>query len=344
MPDRFKIAIIGEAWGEEEALWQRPFIGNAGKQLDSLLLDAGIERNECFVTNVFNLHPDGNRLETLCGNKRDPDCLGHWPALVPGHYLQRRYEGEIDRLLGELEEVRPNLAVLAGNTPCWALLERQAISKIRGTVTHSSRLPWLKCLPIYHPAAVLRQYDLRHVTVLDLIKAKREGDFPELRRPVRELWLEPSLDDIRSFRDEYLARADCIAFDIETARGEITCISFAGSIDRALVVPFHDGRSPTGSYWNTLSEELEAWDLVASILDLPAQKLGQNVLYDTQYLWQVYGIPVRNLAQDTMLLHHSLHPESDKGLGFLGSVYTNEPAWKTERPRGKHETLKRDDE
>lgn len=344
MPERFKIAIIGEAWGEEEAMFQRPFIGNAGKQLDSLLLDAGIDRNECFVTNVFNLHPERNDLATLCGEKRDPDCLGQWQPLVPGKYLRREYEAQVGRLLSELEEVRPNLAVLAGNTPCWALLERQAISKIRGTATYSSRLPWLKCLPIYHPAAVLRQYDLRHVTVLDLIKAKREGEFPELKRPERTLWLEPTLDDIRQFRDEYLARADRIAFDIETARGEITCISFAGSISTAIVIPFHDARSNTGSYWPSLAEELEAWRLVESILDLPAEKMGQNVLYDTQYLWQIYGIPVRNLAHDTMLLHHSLHPESDKGLGFLGSVYTNEPAWKTERPRGKHATLKRDDE
>lgn len=341
---QFKLAIIGEAWGEEEAAWKLPFIGNAGKQLDDLLADAGIKRDECFITNVFNLHPERNRLETLCGGKRDAGVLSDWPALTPGNYLRAEFKREVDRLIGELEEARPNLAVLCGNTPCWALLGRQAISKIRGTCTISSRLPWLKCLPTYHPAAVLRQYDLRHVTVLDWIKAKREAEFPELRRPVRELWLEPSLDDIRTFTDRYLASAEFIAFDIETAGGQITCISFAGSLDRALVIPFHDGRALNGSYWGTLDDELRAWDLVQSILDLPARKLGQNVLYDVFYLWMYYGIPVRNLTDDTMLLHHSLQPESDKGLGFLGSVYTNEGSWKVERPRGKHETLKRDDE
>lgn len=345
MAAAFKLAIIGEAYGEQEALFGAPFIGAAGKQLDSLLEDAGIERSSCFITNTFNLRPSANSndLSALCGGKRDAGIMGEWPPLSPGNYLKREYAPEIARLLQELEEVRPNLAILCGNTPCWALLERTGISKIRGTCTHSSRLPWLKCLPTFHPSAILHQYDLRHVTVLDFIKAKREREFPELIRPRREIWLEPSLQDIRDFKAQFLDGAAFMAFDVETnRRGQITCISFAASVDRALVIPFTDDRKPGRNYWPTLGDELAAWDLVAAVLDLPASKVGQNGLYDCQYTWQSYGIPVRNYNHDTMLLHHSLHPESDKGLGFLGSVYTNEPAWKTERPRGK-ETIKKED-
>lgn len=180
--------------------------------------------------------------------------------------------------------------------------------------------------------------------MLDWQKAKREREFAELRRPLREIWTEPNLEDIREFASKYLANAPVIAFDIETAQGQITCISFAGSVDRAIVIPFWDERNSDGNYWRSLDDELTAWDLVASILGGPAEKLGQNGMYDMQYLWQFYGIPVNNYAHDTMLLHHSLHPESDKGLGFLGSVYTNEAAWKTERGRGKHSTIKREDE
>lgn len=340
---KFKLAIIGEAYGEEEALWKKPFVGAAGKQLDSLLEDTGIKRDECFITNTFNFQPTGNRLETICGEKRDPLALGSWPPLIPGKYLRKEFQGEIDRLVLEMEEVRPNLAILCGNTPCWALLERQAVSKIRGTCTFSSRLPWLKCLPTYHPAAILRQYDLRHVTMLDFLKAKREREFPELIRPRREIWLEPTLEDMREYKRRYLDAATDMAFDIETnRRGQITCISFAASIDRALVVPFFDDRKPKRNYWPTLGDELAAWDLVAEILSLPARKVGQNGLFDIQHLWMIYGIVVVNYDNDDMLLHHSLQPESDKGLGFLGSVYTNEPAWKVERGRGK-ETIKKED-
>lgn len=344
MPPRFKIAIVGEAWGDEEAQWKMPFIGPAGKQLDSILEDAGIVRAECFITNVFNLHPAGNKLETLCvTGKNHPDAASELYPLIPGKYLKKEYMGELDRLHQELREVQPNLAILCGNTPCWALLGQRAISKIRGTASVSSIVSGLKCLPVYHPAAVLRQYDLRHVTVLDFQKAKREGEFPELRRPIRRIEVAESLSDIIGFLEKYLRGSDYISCDIETAGGQITCIGFAPGIDRCLVIPFWDSRKPGGSYWPSLELELAAWDLVQTILRLPAKKLGQNFLYDVSYLWFKYGIEVTNIADDTMLLHHALQPEENKGLGFLGSVYCNEPAWKAERARGK-KTLKREDD
>jgi DNA polymerase I-like protein with 3'-5' exonuclease and polymerase domains len=149
-----------------------------------------------------------------------------------------------------------------------------------------------------------------------------------------------TIEDVRAFKREYLDSAARISFDIETASGQITCIGFAASIERALVIPFVDATRPEANYWRTLADELTAWDLVAQILSLPAVKLGQNGLYDIQYLWMAYGIPVHNYTHDTMLLHHALQPESDKGLGFLGSVYTNESAWKVERPRGEHSIKK----
>jgi hypothetical protein len=163
-----------------------------------------------------------------------------------------------------------------------------------------------------------------------------------LRKPVREFWLDPTLEDIeRFYHDHWLPSAQG-AFDIETAAGQITCIGFAPSIDRCLVIPFWDYRNPTGSYWPTLESELKAWRWVEKFCASPGKKVGQNGLYDIQYLWFVYGIPVLNYEHDTMLLHHSLQPESPKGLDFLGSVYTNEPAWKTHRPRGQH-TIKREE-
>jgi hypothetical protein len=40
------------------------------------------------------------------------------------------------------------------------------------------------------------------------------------------------------------------------------------------------------------------------------------------------GFRVVNCAEDTMLMHHALFPELPKSLGFMGSIYTNEAAWK----------------
>ena len=73
---------------------------------------------------------------------------------------------------------------------------------------------------------------------------------------------------------------------------------------------------------------------------MPA-KIFQNGLYDISFLWRAYGIGVRGAEEDTMLLHHALYPESLKGLGFLGSIYCDEGAWKGMR-KGT-ETIKRED-
>lgn len=342
----YKIAIVGEAYNEQEAFWKKPFIGPSGEELDRILADAGIARSSCFLTAVFKLQPERNDLASLCGGARDSGSVKSLPALGTGKYLLSQYLPEVDRLHRELIEVRPNLVVALGSAATWALLGSTRISKIRGAVASSPILPGIKILPTYHPATILKQYDLRHVTVLDFLKAKLEAEYPEIRRPRREIWLDPSIAECWEFKQRFIDPAPYLSFDIETAGGEITCVGFAPSIDRALVVPFVDyrrtGGDAPGSYWSSLTAECEAWNFVSAVLSGPQKKLGQNVLYDTQFLWQAYGVPVHNLSDDTMLLHHALHPESLKALDFLGSVYTNEAAWKMERPRGKH-TIKRED-
>lgn len=62
-------------------------------------------------------------------------------------------------------------------------------------------------------------------------------------------------------------------------------------------------------------------------------KVAHNGMYDVQYLWRA-GVPVKNFTEDTMILNHSLQPEMQKSLGFLGSVHTDEASWKIMRQRG----------
>lgn len=339
---KYKIALIGEAWGADEAQYRMPFVGASGQELTRMLSDAGIRRDECFISNVFNFQPDRNDISSLCWTAAQRGKLDKRPALAAGKYLKPEYFGEVERLLGELSTVRPNITVALGNTASWAILGATAISKIRGTVSYSYAIEGLKVLPTYHPAAVLRQYDLRHVTVLDLAKARRESEFPEIRKPIRRIWTEPTLGDLEDFYEKYIKDCEELAFDIETSGDQITCLGFAPKIDIAIVIPFWDLRKLRGSYWETLSEELMAWRFVEKVLAHPSAKVAQNGLYDIQFLWMKYGIPVTNFVEDTMLLHHSLQPESPKALGFLGSVYTNESSWKDMRNRAKH-TIKADE-
>jgi uracil-DNA glycosylase len=349
-----KIAILGEAWGEEEEKLGFPFVGSAGRELLNMLDEASVlaapggwmdpgRMREFWLTqervslhNVFNFRPVKNDITSICVPKaQDRSGL---PSLQAGKYLDARYLPELTRLANELNALRPNITICLGNTASWALLGTAGISKIRGTVAAASRVvPGFKVLPTYHPAAVLRQWDLRPVTILDLGKAAREADFPEVRLPRRTVYIEPDLNDLEWFYEKHIAGCKLLSTDIETAGDQVTCIGFAPSTSVSLVVPFVDHRRG-GNYWATVEDERRAWRFVRRVLTSPIPKLFQNGIYDMHFLWRRCGIAVKNAEHDTMLLHHSLYPESEKGLGFLGSVYTNEASWKLMRSS----TIKRD--
>jgi uracil-DNA glycosylase len=315
-----------------------------------MLSEVGIARHECYTTNVFNLRPQPkNDIDNLCGPKGT--ALVGYPAIKSGKYIRAEYAGELQRLYREIQSEAPNLIIALGASASWALLQTSGIKKVRGapSVLTGAALDAVgvpvKVLPTYHPAAILREWSLRAITVMDLHKAARESLFPDLRRPSREIWTAPTLDDLEVFERDYILPAPDLSIDIETggwANGieQITCVGFAPTNDRAIVVPFVDPMQKDGNYWRTLQEEVKAWEYVRRWCLMKKQKVGQNFLYDAHRLWKQLGIPVDH-QDDTMLLHHALQPELEKGLGFLGSIYTDELPWKFMRP--KHETLKRED-
>ena len=330
------VAIVGEAYSFEEEKAGRSFIGASGWLLDQLLSSVGIARRDCLVTNVFNLRPARNDVESLCGKQSE----GFGPALKRGKYVRREYAPEIERLYNEIRTSDPNIIVALGTTAAWALLHSSGIRSIRGALAVtpdavSSRLgrPY-KVLPTYHPAAVLRQWNLRPIVTADLEKAKRQSDDPIFRRPSRRIWLRPTLEDLARYEQDEIRGATILSADIETKQDQITCIGFAPRADSAIVIPFFS--QPGVSYWPTKGEEVAAWEYVRRWLrDYPT--VFQNGLYDINFLWSRYGIPVPRAEEDTMLLHHAMQPEIEKGLGFLASLYTDEPSWKHMRKGMKHD-------
>lgn len=364
------IFIIGEARGEYEARINSSFVGPSGVELLRQLNDAGIlelsaedragisdyyrrgdpravdkvwrAHTEIHRTNVFNIHPPANKLEFFCGGKADG--IESYGPLLTSKYVRREFVGELDRLADEILAGDPDLIIALGNTALWALTGRTGITKLRGTTLLSTHcVSGFKLLPTYHPAAVLREWSHRPTVIADLIKAKREAEVATLVRPNCSIWIEPTLEDIDDFFTQFVRTGcDLLSVDIETAGSRITCIGFAPRPDLALVVPFDDERAASGSYWPTGSAEAAAWALIRGVLeDGSIPKLFQNGVYDIAFLLRSYGIRVRAAKHDTMLLSHSLQPESLKGLGYLGSIYTDFGAWKSERKFVS--TIKRDE-
>lgn len=363
-PMKAKLLLIGEAPGETEEKRGVPFVGSSGRELERMMEEAGLDPSSAFMTNVFQTRPLGNKISTFfCLDKKQQSGILQHGATSAGmdpaterssacletiqvpyktdgkqRYLHPNLLPELVRLNREIEECQPNLIIALGNTALWALTGRQNISSVRGTVLRDAY--GFKILPTFHPAAVLRSWDLRPITIVDFMKAKRQMAFPEIRRPSREIWTNVSLEEIGAFVHQFLTEAEYIAVDVETRLGQITEISFSPDATHALVVPFI--KNFKENYWN-FQDEVMALAWVRHILKLPAIKIFQNGLYDVQYIWRTWGCAPKNFLDDTMLLQHSMYPEMQKGLGFLGSIHTDEPAWKLMRARGTT-VEKRDDE
>ena len=321
-----KICILGESWGEQEERERTPFVGPSGYYLNQWLSAVGIKRSDCLVTNVFNLRPQpSNDIINLCGKKSE---ISHeLGPLSSGKYVLDKYLGEIDRLKNELIAFQPGLLIALGGTAAWACHGDGRISQVRGTVSTATRLGNIKTVATYHPAAVLRDWGLRPIVLMDLAKAERQSHFLEIRRPQRFITIDPSLRDLWDYFPK-LSASRYLSVDIETAGAQVTCIGFAPTTYEALHVPFTDPRQPDGNYWQSASDELKAVDFVRRVLALPVRKVFQNGLYDVQFLWRTLGLPTVNWTDDTMLLSHAINPELEKGLAFMGSIYTDESQWK----------------
>ena len=133
---RADIMFVGEAPGENEAKTGRPFCGRAGKVLDLLLANVGIERKNVYVTNIVKDRPPGNR---------DP-----YPDEI------EIYAPFLDR---QIKIIKPKVVATLGRFSMQYVMNRyglegelSSISALHGKVFSAKDF---KVLPLYHPAAAI---------------------------------------------------------------------------------------------------------------------------------------------------------------------------------------------
>ena len=124
--------FVGEGPGADEDAQGEPFVGQAGKLLDSMLASIRLKRgNNVYIANIVKCRPPGNRTP-------EPDEVA---ACLP--YLQR-----------QIELVKPRLIVALGKTAATSLLGREAtLGSLRGTLHDYRGTP---LIVTYHPAYLLR--------------------------------------------------------------------------------------------------------------------------------------------------------------------------------------------
>ncbi len=134
-----RLAVVGEAPGKREVEEGRPFVGNAGKLLDKLLEEAGIDRSKVYVTNIVKVRPTK---ESGGRTTNRPPRAGEIK------------EG-IEVLREELGLVKPKVLILLGSTPAKGLIKKSFTLKSGRGIPFDSELG-LPALATYHPAYLLR--------------------------------------------------------------------------------------------------------------------------------------------------------------------------------------------
>jgi len=154
------LMFVGEAPGANEDQQGLPFVGQAGKLLDQLLAEVGLERSQVFVTNVLKCRPPGNR---------DP--------------LPEEIEVCKPYLYRQIELIQPKVICTLGNFATKLLTgSPQGIMKVHGRPQRRELGSSLVTLfPLCHPAAGLRTPSVKQMLEEDFAKlpALLAEHFPE---------------------------------------------------------------------------------------------------------------------------------------------------------------------
>lgn len=307
------ILLVGEAPGETEDIRGIPFVGKAGKLLDQLLEQAGINRAEVSIANVARERPPGNKISFFFEDKR---CTTPKPIL-------KKWIGELRQ---EIIDTKPNMVVALGATAMYALLGEKGMEDNRGYIQHSTLVPGQKMMVTWHPQKVGYEWRLAFETIMDLRKAKLFSLSPEVPHDKRSLNAYPSTKEFMEFLDYlcYEHKAP-IALDIETtADSHIDILGIADSPVHALSYNLFTGhKNPRLEP----VEEQKLWYKLAMVLQ-KREVIMQNGMYDAAVLLLHNHVLASGYKYDTMIAAHACWPEAKRSLGFLSSICINVPRWK----------------
>ena len=123
------VIFVGEAPGRNEDIHGEPFVGAAGKRLDMILEDTGIDREDVYITNIVKCRPPKNRVPS----KQEEEACN-------------------DFIKQEIEIINPKIICIMGNTAYGTLLDGKEITKNHGKIVEKDGR---KFFVTFHPAATI---------------------------------------------------------------------------------------------------------------------------------------------------------------------------------------------
>jgi DNA polymerase len=152
-----KILFIGEAPGEKEDEQGIPFVGSAGKELDKLLQSIKLTLDDTYIANILKYRPPNNR------NPSIEEIYRHTPYLID-----------------QIKVIKPKIICTLGNYSTKFVLASfnvpemkniSGITKLHGIV-HDINIDNItfKVMPLYHPAAMLYNPQLRQILAQDFLE------------------------------------------------------------------------------------------------------------------------------------------------------------------------------
>lgn len=318
-----RLAVVGEAPGQDEERIGKPFVGQSGQMVRDLIRSAGLHpETEIYYTNICKVRPPGNDIKQL-------------------HVTGHKIEEFLPQLWEELEALRPNCILAIGGTALKYLTGYEGIQKYRGSIVQAKN--GIKTVGTIHPAALMHAESEGMSSWKDLVfiqwdfnRAVAQSSSPRFEPPRRNLMVCKSARQLDQFLHDH-RKAEFASLDIETFKTFPICLAIAFNKVESLSIPLFN--TPN------LFDRPTIWRLLAEFLAGPCKKIGQNFKFDQQLMdccndyKTPFGLQIHNFHFDTMLGFRTLYPELPAKLEFIASVLTEETYWKDE---GKEYNPKKD--
>lgn len=293
--------IIGEAAGETEVRFGRPFAGLSGNYLNVMLKNAGEPREQWNVVNVLGCRPKDAK-----GNNTFP--LGNqWPHTDQATARKAVEHCAKHHLAPFLTKKKWSKVLALGEQALRAATGKAGITYWRGSPL---KFQWglsekPSVIPTYHPSFVGRSTEYTPIVIQDI------GRTTEL--PKNSYRFNPSLEELKDWNPKVFA------FDLEWDRNDnITVCGISDGYYQATVFSWKE----------------EYVDFLKNLFENATDLIGWNIISADLPYFEKLGWNIKAKLHDTMLKQHLIQPDFPHTLAFASSVFTKAPFWKG---RGKGE-------